>query len=129
MTAYPNSYEMIQPTISGFSGVRAKSARTSFAGTIVAKVSMFLNQYWGAYQTKAQLGRLSDRSLSDIGIERDKIDAVANRRYSGDLVRHSDLGTLLAMSDEDLADIGVSRGDLEEFKAGRVKFVRRRLAA
>ena len=33
---------------------------------------------------------------------------------------------LLAMTDEELADIGVSRGDVEAYRAGRIKFLRRR---
>lgn len=130
MTAYTtNSYELIQPTISGFLGSRPGTAKPSGARSFVAKVSAFMHQYWTVHQTQAQLSRLSDRALSDIGIDRDGIPAIARRQYQGDLVRHSDIATLLRMTDEELADIGVCRGDLEDFQAGRIKYVRRRLVA
>ncbi|UEM23832.1 DUF1127 domain-containing protein [Skermanella mucosa] len=130
MTAYTtNSNELIQPTISGFRGSRPETAKPSEDRSIFARVSSLLYRYWTLYQTRAQLDRLSDRALSDIGIDRDGIPSVARRQHGGTLVRHSDLSTLLSMTDEDLADIGVCRGDLEDFRAGRIKYVRRRLVA
>ena len=130
MTAYTtNSDEMIQPTISGFLGSSPETAKRPEDRSIFARVSSFLYRYWSVYQTRAQLDRLSDRALSDIGIDRDGIPSVVRRQHGGTLVRHSDLNRLLNMTDEDLADIGVCRGDLEDFQAGRIKYVRRRLAA
>ncbi|WP_158048128.1 DUF1127 domain-containing protein [Skermanella pratensis] len=130
MSAYTtNSYELNQPATSGFLGSRPETAKPSGDRSIFARVSAFLYRHWAVYQTRAQLDRLSDRALSDIGIDRDGIPSVARRQHGGTLVRHSDLNKLLNMTDEDLADIGVCRGDLEDFQAGRIKYVRRRLAA
>jgi uncharacterized protein YjiS (DUF1127 family) len=126
MTAYTNSNEMIQPTISGFTG-RKSTAPVTRVLRALEKLPEYLRQCWIVYQTREQLSRLSDRSLSDIGINRQDIAKVARDRHGQTLIRHDETGNLLAMSDEELADIGVCRGDVEAYCAGRIKFLRRRL--
>jgi uncharacterized protein YjiS (DUF1127 family) len=124
MTAFTNTNKLIQPTISGFAGHKTAFpfARLSALG----KLPVYVRQYWTLYQTREELSRLSDRSLSDIGIDREEISKVARDHHEQALIRHDETGTLLAMSDEELADIGVSRGDVEAYRAGRIKFLRRR---
>jgi uncharacterized protein YjiS (DUF1127 family) len=90
------------------------------------KLPVYLRQYWTLYQTREELSRLSDRSLSDIGIDRDNIARIARNHCDQALIRHDETGRLLAMTDEELADIGVSRGDVEAYRNGRIKFLRRR---
>ena len=126
MTAYTNSNELIQPTISGFTG-RKPTAPVARVLRALEKLPEYLRQYWTVYQTREQLSRLSDRSLSDIGINRQDIAKVARDRHGQTLIRHDETGNLLVMSDEELADIGVCRGDVEAYRAGRIKFLRRRL--
>jgi uncharacterized protein YjiS (DUF1127 family) len=125
MTAFTNTNALIQPTISGFAGYRTASpvARVLHA---LAKLPAHLRQYWTLHQTREELSRLSDRSLSDIGIDREGIAKVARLHHEQALIRHDETGQLLAMTDEELADIGVSRGDVEAYRAGRIKFLRRR---
>ena len=108
MTAYTNTNELIQPTISGFSGTKAASP-VSRVLSAFQKLPVYLRQYWTLYQTREELSRLSDRSLSDIGIDRDNIAKVARTTREQALIRHDETGKLLAMSDEELADIGVNR--------------------
>jgi uncharacterized protein YjiS (DUF1127 family) len=126
MTAFTNSSELIQPTISGFAGRKAAASPVSRVLSALEKLPVRLRQYWTLYQTREELSRLSDRSLSDIGIDREEISKVARDHHEQTLIRHDETGTLLAMSDEELADIGVSRGDVEAYRAGRIKFLRRR---
>jgi uncharacterized protein YjiS (DUF1127 family) len=125
MTVFTNTNELIQPTISGFSGYKTASPVARVLSAF-QKLPVYLRQYWTLYQTREELNRLSDRSLSDIGIERDSIAKVARNRCDQALIRHDETGKLLAMSDEELADIGVSRGDVEAYRNGRIKFLRRR---
>ena len=61
-----------------------------------------------------------------IGIDREEIAKIARKHHEQALIRHDQTGMLLGMSDEELADIGVSRGDMEAYRAGRIKFLRRR---
>jgi uncharacterized protein YjiS (DUF1127 family) len=126
MTVYTNANELIQPTISGFAGGRATISPVSRVLSALGKLPAYLRQYWTLYQTREELSRLSDRSLSDIGIDREEIAKVALEHHEQALIRHDQTGQLLAMSDEELADIGVSRGDVEAYRAGRIKFLRRR---
>jgi uncharacterized protein YjiS (DUF1127 family) len=126
MTVYTNANELIQPTISGFTGGRATNSPVSRVLSALGKMPAYLRQYWTLYQTREELSRLSDRSLSDIGIDREEIAKVAFEHHEQALIRHDQTGQLLAMSDEELADIGVSRGDVEAYRAGRIKFLRRR---
>lgn len=42
------------------------------------------------------------------------------------IVRYDQIERLLAMSDHDLADIGLCRGDLEAYRDGRIKHLCRR---
>jgi uncharacterized protein YjiS (DUF1127 family) len=125
MTAYTNTNELIQPTISGFSGYKAASPVARVLSAL-QKLPVYLRQYWTLYQTREELSRLSDRSLSDIGIDRDNIATIARNHCDQALIRHDETGRLLAMTDEELADIGVNRGDVEAYRAGRIKFLRRR---
>lgn len=125
MTAFTNTNEQIQPTISGFSGYKTASPVARVLSAF-QKLPVYLGQYWSLYQTREELSRLSDRSLSDIGIDRDSIAKVARNHCDQALIRHDETGTLLAMTDEELADIGVSRGDVEAYRNGRIKFLRRR---
>ncbi|HYI72608.1 MAG TPA: DUF1127 domain-containing protein [Skermanella sp.] len=125
MTAYTNTNELIQPTISGFSGYNAASPVARVLSAL-QKLPVYLRQYWTLYQTREELSRLSDRSLSDIGIDRDNIATIARNHCDQALIRHDETGRLLAMTDEELADIGVSRGDVEAYRNGRIKFLRRR---
>ena len=125
MTAFTNTNELIQPTISGFSGYKAASPVARVLSAL-QKLPVYLRQYWTLYQTREELNRLSDRSLSDIGIDRDSIAKVARNHCDQALIRHDETGKLLGMSDQELADIGVSRGDVEAYRNGRIKFLRRR---
>jgi uncharacterized protein YjiS (DUF1127 family) len=125
MTAYTNTNELIQPTISGISGYKAASPVARVLSAF-QKLPVYLRQYWTLYQTREELSRLSDRSLSDIGIDRDNIARIARNHCDQALIRHDETGKLLAMTDEELADIGVSRGDVEAYSNGRIKFLRRR---
>jgi len=126
MTAFTNSNELIQPTISGFAGRKAAASPISRVLGTLEKLPVYIRQYWTLYQTREELSRLSDRALSDIGINREEIDKVARNHHEQALIRHDETGKLLAMSDEELADIGVSRGDVEAYRDGRIKFLRRR---
>jgi uncharacterized protein YjiS (DUF1127 family) len=125
MTAFTNTNELIQPTISGFAGYRTASPVVRLLNAL-EKLPVRIRQYWTLYQTREELSRLSDRSLSDIGIDREEIAKVARLNHEQALIRHDETGKLLAMTDEELADIGVSRGDVEAYRAGRIKFLRRR---
>jgi len=125
MTAFTNTNELIQPTISGFSGYKTASPVARLLNAL-GKLPVYARQYWTLYQTREELSRLSDRSLSDIGINREEISKVARDHHEQALIRHDETGMLLAMSDEELADIGVSRGDVEAYRVGRIKFLRRR---
>jgi uncharacterized protein YjiS (DUF1127 family) len=125
MTAFTNTNELIQPTISGFSGYRTASQVARLLNAL-GNLPVYVRQYWTSYQTREELSRLSDRSLSDIGIDREEIAKIAREHHEQALIRHDQTGMLLAMSDEELADIGVSRGDVEAYRAGRIKFLRRR---
>jgi uncharacterized protein YjiS (DUF1127 family) len=125
MTAYTNTNVVIQPTISGFAGRRTTSPVTRVLSAL-EKLPVYLRQYWTLYQTREELSRLSDRSLSDIGIDRNSIAKVARDHHAETLIRHDETGKLLTMSDEELADIGVNRGDVEAYRAGRIKYLRRR---
>ena len=126
MTSFTNSAYPVQPIISGL-GARRR-ADTPVLKKVLAllnEVPALLRQAWTAYQTREQLSRLSDRALGDIGIGRDDIPTVSRQVKDQGIIRHGDLGTLLAMNDNELASIGLQRRDLEDFRAGRVKFVRR----
>lgn len=125
MTAYTTTNELIQPTISGFSG-RKNASPAARVLSAFQKLPVYLRQYWTLYQTREELNRLSDRSLSDIGIDRDDIAKIARNHCDQALIRHDETGKLLAMTDEELADIGVSRGDVEAYSNGRIKYLRRR---
>ena len=125
MTAYTNTNELTQPTISGLSGYKAASPVARVLSAL-QKLPVYLRQYWTLYQTREELSRLSDRSLSDIGIDRDNIASIARNHCDQALIRHDETGRLLAMTAEELADIGVSRGDVEAYSNGRIKFLRRR---
>jgi uncharacterized protein YjiS (DUF1127 family) len=72
MTAFTNTNELIQPTISGFSGYKTASPVARLLSAL-AKLPVSLRQHWTLYQTREELSRLSDRSLSDIGIDREEI--------------------------------------------------------
>ena len=124
MTAYTNTNELIQPTVSGFSGKNASPVASVLSA--FQKLPVYLRQYWALYQTREELSRLSDRSLSDIGIDRNDIGKVARNHCDQALIRHDETGRLMAMTDEELADIGVSRGDVEAYSNGRIKYLRRR---
>lgn len=123
MTAFTNTNELIQPTISGFSGYKTASPFARLLNAL-GKLPVYARQYGTFYQTREELSRLSDRSLS--GIDREEITRIAHEHHEQALIRHDQTGMLLAMSDEELADIGVSRGDVEAYRAGRIKFLRRR---
>jgi uncharacterized protein YjiS (DUF1127 family) len=125
MTAFTNTNELIQPTISGFSGYKTASPVARLLNAL-GKLPAYLRQYWTLHQTREELSRLSDRSLSDIGIDREEIAKITRLHHEQALIRHDETGHLLAMTDEELADIGVSRGDVEAYRAGRIKFLRRR---
>ena len=125
MTAFANTNELIQPTISGFSGYKTASPFARLLNAL-GKLPVYARQYGTFYQTREELSRLSDRSLPDIGIDREEITRIAHEHHEQALIRHDQTGMLLAMSDEELADIGVSRGDVEAYRAGRIKFLRRR---
>jgi uncharacterized protein YjiS (DUF1127 family) len=125
MTAYTNTNELIQPTISGFSG-RKTASPVARVLSAFQKLPVYLRQYWSLYQTREELSRLSNRSLSDIGIDRDNIAKIARNHCDQALIRHDETGKLLAMTDEELADIGVSRGDVEAYSKGHIKYLRRR---
>jgi uncharacterized protein YjiS (DUF1127 family) len=127
VTAFTNSNELIQPTNSGLAGRKQTASPVARVLMALEKLPEYLRRYWSLYQTREQLSRLSDRSLSDIGIDRENIANVARDHYGQTLIRHDETGNLLAMSDEELADIGVCRGDVEAYRAGRIKFLRRRL--
>ena len=88
------------------------------------KLPVYARQYGTFYRTCEELSRLSDRSLS--GIDREEIAKIAREHHEQALIRHDQTGMLLGMSDEELADIGVRRGDVEAYRAGRIKFLRRR---
>ena len=125
MTAFTNTNEPIQPTISGFSGYKAASPFTRLLSAL-GTLPVYARQYGTFYQTREEPSRLSDRSLRDIGIDREEIAKIAREHHEQALIRHDQTGMLLGMSDEELADIGVSRGDVEAYRAGRIKFLRRR---
>ena len=125
MTAFTNTNELIQPTISGFSGYKTASPFARLLNAL-GKLPVYARQYGTFYQPREELSRLSDRSLSDIGIDREEIAKIARKHHEQALIRHDQTGMLLGMSDEELADIGVSRGDVEAYRAGRIKFLRRR---
>jgi uncharacterized protein YjiS (DUF1127 family) len=127
VTAFTNSNELIQPTNSGLAGRKHTVSPVARVLMALEKLPEYLRRYWSLYQTREQLSRLSDRSLSDIGIDRENIAKVAHDHHGQTVIRHDEIGNLLAMSDEELADIGVCRGDVEAYRAGRVKFLRRRL--
>ena len=122
MTTFTNTNELVQPTISGFRPYKAVSP----VSRLLNVMEKLLRRYWTLYQTREELSRLSDRSLSDIGIDRAEIAKVARGHHEQALIRHDETGALLGLSDEELADIGVSRGDVEAYHAGRIKFLRRR---
>jgi uncharacterized protein YjiS (DUF1127 family) len=93
---------------------------------LLAEAPERLRHYWAAYKTREQLNRLSDRELADIGIYREDIPMLARQKTLDEgIVRHGDIGELLARNDNELAALGLKRGELEDFRAGRVKFVRR----
>jgi uncharacterized protein YjiS (DUF1127 family) len=93
---------------------------------LLAEVPERMRHYWTAYRTREQLSRLSDRELADIGIYREDIPMVARQKVLDEgIVRHGDIGELLARNDNELAAMGLKRDELEDFRAGRVKFVRR----
>jgi len=123
MTAFTNTNELIQPTISGFSGYKTASPFARLLNAL-GKLPVYARQYGTFYRTREELSRLSDRSLS--GIDREEIAKIARKHHEQALIRHDQTGMLLGMSDEELADIGVSRGDVEAYRAGRIKFLRRR---
>ena len=123
MTAFTNTNELIQPTISGFSGYKTASPFARLLNQL-GKLPVYARQYGTFYRTREELSRLSDRSLS--GIDREEIAKIAREHHEQALIRHDQTGMLLGMSDEELADIGVSRGDVEAYRAGRIKFLRRR---
>jgi uncharacterized protein YjiS (DUF1127 family) len=125
MTAFTNTNELIQPTISGFSGYKTASPVARLLNAL-GKLPVYARQYGIFYRTREELSRLSDRSLSDIGIDREETAKIARKHHEQALIRHDQTGMLLGMSDEELADIGVSRGDVEAYRAGRIKFLRRR---
>ena len=125
MTAFTNTRELIQPTNSGFAGYKTASPVARLLNAL-GKLPAYVRQYWTLYQTREELSRLSDRSLSDIGIDREEIAKITREHHEQALIRHDQTGMLLGMSDEELADIGVSRGDVEAYCAGRIKFLRRR---
>jgi len=125
MTAFTNTNELIRPTISGFSGYKTASPFARLLNQL-GKLPVYARQYGTFYQTREELSRLSDRSLSDIGIDRKEIAKIARKHHEQALIRHDQTGMLLGMTDEELADIGVSRGDVEAYRAGRIKFLRRR---
>jgi uncharacterized protein YjiS (DUF1127 family) len=125
MTAFTNTNELIQPTISGFSGYKPASPFTRLLNAL-GKLPVYARQYGTFTRPAEELSRLSDRSLSDIGIDREEIAKIAREHHEQALIRHDQTGMLLGMSDEELADIGVSRGDVEAYRAGRIKFLRRR---
>jgi uncharacterized protein YjiS (DUF1127 family) len=127
MTAFTNPSELIQPTISGLAGRKLTVAPAVRLLRAVEKLPEYLRRYWTHYQTREELSRLSDRSLSDIGINRQDIAKVARGRHDQTVIRYDEIGNLLAMSDEELADIGVCRGDVEAYRTGRIKFLRRRV--
>jgi len=128
MTSFTNSAYPVQPIISGLGAGHRTDARVSTVGSLLKQAQALLRQAWTAYQTREQLSRLSDRALGDIGINRDAIPAVSRQIKDQGVVRHGELGALLAMNDNELATIGLHRRDLEDFRAGRVKFVRRHVA-
>lgn len=123
MTAFTNTNQLIQPTISGFSGYKTASPFARLLNAL-GKLPVYARQYGTFYRTREELSRLSDRSLS--GIDREEIAKIARKHHEQALIRHDQTGMLLGMSDEELADIGVSRGDVEAYRAGRIKFLRRR---
>ena len=125
MTAFTNTNQLIQSTISGFSGYKTASPFARLLNQL-GKLPVYARQYGTFYRTREELSRLSDRSLSDIGIDREEIAKIARKHHEQALIRHDQTGMLLGMSDEELADIGVSRGDVEAYRAGRIKFLRRR---
>ena len=125
MTAFTNTNELIRPTISGFSGYKTASPFARLLNAL-GKLPVYARQYGTFYRTREELSRLSDRSLSDIGIDREEIAKIAREHHEQALIRHDQTGMLLGMSDEELADIGVSHGDVEAYRAGRIKFLRRR---
>jgi uncharacterized protein YjiS (DUF1127 family) len=125
MIAFTNTNELIRPTISGFSGYKTASPFARLLNAL-GKLPVYARQYGTFYQTREELSRLSDRSLSDIGIDRNSIAKVARDHHAETLIRHDETGKLLTMSDEELADIGVNRGDVEAYRAGRIKYLRRR---
>ena len=125
MTAFTNTNELIQLTISGFSGYKTASPVARLLNAL-GKLPAYLRQYRTLHQTREELSRLSDRSLSDIGIDREEIATIARLHHEQALIRHDETGQLLAMTDEELADIGVNRGDVEAYSNGRIKFLRRR---
>ena len=125
MTAFTNTNQLIRPTISGFSGYKTASPFARLLNAL-GKLPVYARQYGTFYRTREELSRLSDRSLSDIGIDREEIAKIARKHHEQALIRHDQTGMLLGMSDEELADIGVSHGDVEAYRAGRIKFLRRR---
>ena len=125
MTAFTNTNQLIQPTISGFSGYKTASPFARLLNQL-GKLPVYARQYGIFYRTREELSRLSDRSLSDISIDREETAKIARKHHEQALIRHDQTGMLLGMSDEELADIGVSRGDVEAYRAGRIKFLRRR---
>jgi uncharacterized protein YjiS (DUF1127 family) len=127
VTAFTNSNDLIQPTNSGLAGRKQTASPVARVLRALEELPEHLRRYWSLYQTREQLSRLSDRSLSDIGIDRENIAKVAHDHHGQTVIRHDEIGNLLAMSDEELADIGVCRGDVEAYRVGRVKFLRRRL--
>jgi len=94
---------------------------------LLALVPERLRHYWTAYKTREELSRLSDRELADIGIHREDIPVVSQRQMRNEdtIVRHADVGGLLAMNDNELTAMGLKRSELQAFHAGLVKFVRR----
>ena len=57
MTAFTNTNELIQPTISGFTGRKAAPSPVSRMLSALEKLPVRLRQYWTLYQTREELSR------------------------------------------------------------------------
>jgi uncharacterized protein YjiS (DUF1127 family) len=91
MTAFMNTNELIQPTISGFSGYKTASPFARLLNAL-GKLPVYARQYGTFYRTREELSRLSDRSLSDIGIDREEIAKIAREHHEQALIRHDQTG-------------------------------------
>jgi hypothetical protein len=79
---------------------------------------------FGPYsQTLRNWFSAAGRSASEAGLFHS-----ADASYHPSLVRHDETDLLLSMDDGELADIGLTRRDVEAYRDGRVKYLRRRLA-